>query len=89
MHALEALYPMGHEQVVLCQEPAARYRAIIALHSTALGTAVGGTRLWSYATTDDALRDALRLSRGMTYKNAAAGLALRPGRLAVHPRSRG
>jgi leucine dehydrogenase len=83
MHALEALYPMGHEQVVLCQEPAARYRAIIALHSTALGTAVGGTRLWSYATTDDALRDALRLSRGMTYKNAAAGLALGGGKAVI------
>ncbi len=83
MHALEALYPMGHEQVVFCQEPAAEYRAIIAVHSTALGAAVGGTRLWSYASTDDALRDALRLSRGMTYKNAVAGLALGGGKAVI------
>ncbi len=83
MHALEALYPMGHEQVVFCQEPVVAYRAIIAVHSTALGVAVGGTRLWSYASTDDALRDALRLSRGMTYKNAAAGLALGGGKAVI------
>lgn len=83
MHALEALYPMGHEQVVFCQEPAAAYRAIIAVHSTALGVAVGGTRLWPYGSTDDALRDALRLSRGMTYKNAAASLALGGGKAVI------
>lgn len=83
MDALDTLYPMGHEQVVICQEPAAGYRAIIAVHSTALGVAVGGTRLWSYASTDDALRDALRLSRGMTYKNAAAGLALGGGKAVI------
>ena len=83
MHALEALYPMGHEQVVFCQEPEAGYRAIIAVHSTVLGAAVGGTRLWSYDTTNDALHDALRLSRGMTYKNAAAGLALGGGKAVI------
>ena len=81
--ALETLFPSGHEQVVLCQEPDVGYRAIIALHSTVLGPATGGTRLWRYASTADALADALRLSRGMTYKNAAAGLALGGGKAVI------
>jgi len=74
---------LGHEQIVLCQDVDAGYRAIIALHSTVLGPAVGGTRLWSYGSTADALVDALRLSRGMTYKNAAAGLALGGGKAVI------
>jgi leucine dehydrogenase len=73
MTALDMLYPMGHEQVVFCHDPASGYRAILALHSTVLGPATGGTRLWTYDTTSDALDDALRLSRGMTYKNALGG----------------
>lgn len=76
-------WDLGHEQVVLCQEPDSGYRAILALHSTALGPATGGTRLWSYASTAHALADALRLSRGMTYKNAAAGLALGGGKAVI------
>ena len=83
MMPLEALTALGHEEVVFRQDPASGYRAIIALHSTALGPATGGTRLWSYDSFDDALLDALRLSRGMTYKNAIAGLALGGGKAVI------
>ncbi len=68
----------GHEQVVLCQDPASGLKAVIAVHSTALGPALGGTRFHAYADAADpeeaALRDALDLARGMSYKNALAGL---------------
>ncbi|KRV48451.1 valine dehydrogenase [Wenjunlia vitaminophila] len=64
----------GHEQVVLCQDRASGLRAVIALHSTALGPALGGTRFHAYATEDEAVEDALNLARGMSYKNALAGL---------------
>lgn len=83
MSPLEAIAALGHEEVVFRQDPASGYRAIIALHSTVLGPATGGTRLWSYASTSDALIDALRLSRGMTYKNAIAGLALGGGKAVI------
>ena len=76
----DTIAEMGHEQLVLCSEPAAGYRGIIAIHSTTLGPALGGTRFWSYATDDEALIDALRLARGMTYKNAVAGLNLGGGK---------
>jgi leucine dehydrogenase len=82
-HPLDLVPQLGHEQVVFCQDPAAGYRAIIAVHSTTLGPATGGTRYWPYATTADALLDVLRLSRGMTYKNAAAGLALGGGKAVI------
>ncbi|GAB2583205.1 Glu/Leu/Phe/Val dehydrogenase dimerization domain-containing protein [Streptomyces capparidis] len=64
----------GHEQVVLCQDHTSGLRAVIAIHSTALGPALGGTRFHAYATEDEALEDALNLARGMSYKNAMAGL---------------
>jgi valine dehydrogenase (NAD+) len=64
----------GHEQVVLCQDRDSGLKAVIALHSTALGPALGGTRFHAYATDDEAVEDALNLARGMTYKNALAGL---------------
>lgn len=64
-----------HEQVLFCSDPKAGLRAIIAVHNTALGPAIGGCRMWPYENSDLALTDALRLSRGMTYKNALAGLA--------------
>ncbi|HEY3682859.1 MAG TPA: Glu/Leu/Phe/Val dehydrogenase dimerization domain-containing protein [Streptosporangiaceae bacterium] len=64
----------GHEQVVFCADERSGLRAIIAIHSTALGPALGGTRFYPYADEEAALTDALRLSRGMTYKNALAGL---------------
>lgn len=70
----ESMAEMGHEQVVFCQDASSGYRGIIAIHSTVLGPAVGGTRLWNYASEEEALVDALRLSRGMTYKCAVAGL---------------
>jgi valine dehydrogenase (NAD+) len=72
-----------HEQVVFCHDPASGLRAIIALHSTALGPGLGGTRFYPYASTDDALRDVLNLSRGMTYKNALAGLDLGGGKAVI------
>jgi valine dehydrogenase (NAD+) len=64
----------GHEQVVLCQDRASGLKAVIAIHSTALGPALGGTRFFPYATVEQAVADALNLSRGMSYKNAMAGL---------------
>lgn len=72
-----------HEQVAFHHDPASGYRGLIAIHSTALGPAVGGTRFWPYATWDEALADVLRLSRGMTYKNAAAGLPLGGGKAVI------
>ncbi|MFF7793831.1 Glu/Leu/Phe/Val dehydrogenase dimerization domain-containing protein [Streptomyces sp. NPDC007991] len=64
----------GHEQVVLCQDRASGLKAVIAIHSTALGPALGGTRFYSYANETEAVADALNLARGMSYKNAMAGL---------------
>ena len=58
----------NHEQVVFCQDNATGLKAIVAIHNTTLGPAVGGTRMWMYASEGDALTDVLRLSRGMTYK---------------------
>jgi leucine dehydrogenase len=69
-----------HEQVVICHEPDAGLRAIIALHDTTLGPGLGGIRMWTYESDEAALVDVLRLSRGMTYKNAAAGLPLGGGK---------
>ncbi|MDF6019841.1 Glu/Leu/Phe/Val dehydrogenase dimerization domain-containing protein [Streptomyces sp. JH34] len=64
----------GHEQVVICQDRASGLKAVIAIHSTALGPALGGTRFYPYASEEEAVADALNLSRGMSYKNAMAGL---------------
>ncbi|MEU6909691.1 Glu/Leu/Phe/Val dehydrogenase dimerization domain-containing protein [Streptomyces coeruleorubidus] len=64
----------GHEQVVLCQDRASGLKAVIAIHSTALGPALGGTRFYPYANEAEAVADALNLARGMSYKNAMAGL---------------
>jgi len=73
----------GYEHVLLGSDEAAGYQGIIAVHSTALGPAVGGTRYWNYKTEDDAMTDALRLARGMTYKNALAGLPFGGGKSIV------
>jgi leucine dehydrogenase len=70
----------GYERVLLGSEEAAGYQGIIVIHSTTLGPAVGGTRYWSYKTEDDAMTDVLRLARGMTYKNALAGLPFGGGK---------
>src|SRR5438552_1425367 len=69
-----------YELVVRGEDEASGYRGIIAVHSTALGPAVGGTRLWPYASEPEALTDVLRLARGMTYKNALAGLPFGGGK---------
>ncbi|MEW1658246.1 Glu/Leu/Phe/Val dehydrogenase dimerization domain-containing protein [Streptomyces sp. NPDC093707] len=74
LHTLFRTEQGGHEQVVLCQDRATGLKAVIALHSTALGPALGGTRFHAYASEEEALTDALNLSRGMSYKNALAGL---------------
>lgn len=73
----------GHEQVVFCHDKATGLKAIIAIHNTTLGPALGGTRLWDYASEDDALTDVLRLSKGMTYKAAAANLNLGGGKAVI------
>jgi len=72
-----------HEQVVFARDPASGLRAIVAIHSTALGPALGGTRCYPYATTADAVQDVLNLSRGMTYKAALAGLNLGGGKAVI------
>ncbi|HEU4595797.1 MAG TPA: Glu/Leu/Phe/Val dehydrogenase [Pyrinomonadaceae bacterium] len=72
-----------HERVLLAHEPEVGYRGVIAVHSTALGPAVGGTRFWNYATEDEAVTDALRLARGMTYKNALAGIPFGGGKSVI------
>ncbi len=74
---------MGHEQVVFCHDEKTGLRAIIAIHNTVLGPALGGTRMWQYASDLDALTDALRLSEGMTYKAAVAGLNLGGGKAVI------
>jgi leucine dehydrogenase len=73
----------NHEQVVFCSDPKVGLKAIIAIHNTALGPALGGTRMWPYESEQDALRDVLRLSRGMTYKAAVAGLNLGGGKAVI------
>jgi len=83
MKLFDTIASMGHEQVVVCHDPAAGYRGIIAIHSTVLGPALGGTRFWQYASDDEAIVDALRLARGMTYKNAVAGLNLGGGKSVI------
>jgi leucine dehydrogenase len=83
MQIFENMSDSGHEQVAFCHDAAAGYKGIIAIHSTALGPAVGGTRVWSYATEQDAIVDALRLSRGMTYKCAVAGMPLGGGKAII------
>ena len=72
-----------HEQVVFCSDEASGLKAIIAVHSTKLGPAVGGCRMWDYASDEEALVDALRLSKGMTYKNAMAGLKMGGGKSVI------
>jgi leucine dehydrogenase len=78
-----AITQWGHEQVVFCHDEATGLRAIIAIHNTTLGPALGGTRMWSYATEQEALTDVLRLSRGMTFKAAISGLNLGGGKAVI------
>jgi leucine dehydrogenase len=73
----------GHEQIVLCHDSATNLRAVIAIHNTILGPALGGCRMWPFESEEEAIFDAMRLSRGMTYKNAAAGLNLGGGKAVI------
>jgi leucine dehydrogenase len=73
----------NHERVVFCHDAKTGLKAIIAIHSSALGPAAGGTRLWSYANDDEALHDVLRLAQGMSYKNAMAGLKFGGGKAVI------
>lgn len=83
MKILQEMNRYGHEQIVFARDEAVGLNAIIAIHNTVLGPALGGTRFWNYATEDEALFDVLRLSRGMTLKNAAAGLKLGGGKAVI------
>ncbi len=74
---------MGHERVLFCSNPDVGLQAIIAVHSTVLGPGLGGVRMWPYPSMEEALTDVLRLSRGMTYKAAAAGLNLGGGKAVI------
>lgn len=74
---------LAHEQVVYCHDPESGLKAIIAIHNTVLGPAAGGTRMWAYQNEQQALHDVLRLSRGMTYKNAISGLNLGGGKAVI------
>jgi leucine dehydrogenase len=83
MELFDTIREHGHEQVVFWSDPAAGYRGIIAIHDTTLGPALGGTRFWNYRNDAEAIVDVLRLSRGMTYKAAAAGLNLGGGKSVI------
>ncbi len=72
-----------YEQLVFCQDKQSGLKAIIAIHDTTLGPALGGTRMWTYESEEAAIEDALRLAKGMTYKNAAAGLNLGGGKTVI------
>jgi len=76
----EYMQKYDYEQLVFCQDQNSGLKAIIAIHDTTLGPALGGTRMWTYATEEEAIVDALRLARGMTYKAAASGLNLGGGK---------
>ena len=79
----ETIASSGHEQVVFCQNQDVGLKAIIAIHNTVLGPSLGGLRMWPYQSEEEALNDVLRLSRGMTYKNAVAGLNLGGGKAVI------
>jgi leucine dehydrogenase len=83
MHITKRQTNGEYELLVTGEEPESGYRGVIAVHSTRLGPAVGGARLWNYASEEEAVTDALRLARGMTYKNALAGLALGGGKSVI------
>jgi leucine dehydrogenase len=83
MKLFETIAQLGHEQLVICADKSSGYRGIIAIHDTTLGPALGGTRFWNYQTDEEAIVDALRLARGMTYKNAVAGLNLGGGKSVI------
>jgi leucine dehydrogenase len=83
MEVFKTMGNMNHEQVVFNREPSIGYLGIIAIHDTTLGPALGGTRFWNYESEEEALVDVLRLSLGMTYKAAVAGLNLGGGKSVI------
>lgn len=83
MELFKYMETYDYEQVVVCQDKQSGLKAIIAIHDTTLGPALGGTRMWTYASEAEAFEDALRLAKGMTYKNAAAGLNLGGGKTVI------
>lgn len=83
MEIFNYMEKFNYEQMVFCQDRASGLKAIIVIHDTTLGPALGGTRMWTYESEEAAIEDALRLARGMTYKNAAAGLDLGGGKAVI------
>lgn len=83
MEVFQNIEEYGHEQIIFCSDKKSGLRAIVGIHNTALGPALGGTRMWKYKTDAEALEDVLRLSRGMTYKAAVAGLNLGGGKAVI------
>ncbi|KLU66237.1 leucine dehydrogenase [Desulfosporosinus acididurans] len=83
MDIFRYLETYDYEQLIVCQDRTSGLKAIICIHDTTLGPALGGTRMWNYASEEEAILDALRLARGMTYKNAAAGLNLGGGKTVI------
>lgn len=84
MGTFEVIQKHGeHEEVIFCYDKSVGLKAIIAIHNTTLGPALGGTRMWNYKNEDEALVDVLRLSKGMTYKAAASGLNLGGGKAVI------
>jgi len=83
MEIFQAMESYGTQQLVFCSDPKSGLRAIVAIHDTTLGPALGGCRMWPYRSEDEAITDVLRLSQGMTLKNAAMGLSLGGGKAVV------
>jgi len=83
MEIFSKMEEYDYEQLIFCQDKSSGLKAIIAIHDTTLGPALGGTRIYDYKTDEEAIIDALRLARGMTYKNAAAGLELGGGKAVI------
>lgn len=83
MATIESFFSNEHEEIVFCQDNAVGLKCMIAIHNTQLGPALGGARMWNYETSDQAFEDVLRLSKGMTYKAAVAGLNLGGGKAVI------
>ncbi|WP_379132231.1 Glu/Leu/Phe/Val dehydrogenase [Paenibacillus sp. sgz500958] len=83
MELFAAMERDDYEELLFCQDKASGLKAIIAIHDTTLGPALGGTRMWTYASEEEAVIDALRLAKGMTYKNAVSGLNLGGGKTVI------
>jgi leucine dehydrogenase len=83
MELFKYMETYDYEQLILCQDKESGLKAIICIHDTTLGPALGGTRMWTYESEEAAIEDALRLAKGMTYKNAAAGLNLGGGKTVI------